>query len=96
MDGFWIALYKIRRIIDHMMININTETLCGSMRANTQSFNTTPFRFSIKAKKWGRKIEKTGINTIIAVNCMRLTREFQVSFHISSIDNFDIMTVRRN
>jgi len=40
-----MALMSINKAIPQINGKINTDTSCGGMRASSQSFNTTPFRF---------------------------------------------------
>ena len=40
-----MALITINKTIPQISAKINTDTLCGGMRANSQSFNTAPFLF---------------------------------------------------
>ena len=40
-----MALTTINKTIPHINAKINMDTSCGGMRANSQSFNTTPFLF---------------------------------------------------
>ena len=45
MEGLLMALISMNKAIAQINAKINTDTLCGGMRANSQSFNTAPCLF---------------------------------------------------